>query len=169
LKATEIIPGLVYQRGEFYNRDNSWKSKQLDCLDINLVVCLLSKKDEFLTVSKDGQILSLKAKYIREVGAKALAQRDDLSKLRALDLSQNDIGDEGVRAIAESPVFSNLRQLNLKSNQITDTGAGYLANSATLTSLRSLQMVVNDLTEEGEKLLRNSPHLISLTSLKFRV
>lgn len=119
-------------------------------------------------LSKDGQILNLKAKFIREVGARELA-KEELSSLRALDLSQNDIGDEGVKAIAESPVFSNLRQLNLKSNQITDQGAEYLANSSILENLRSLQLVVNDLSEEGEKVLRNSPNLMSLTSLKFRV
>ena len=77
-------------------------------------------------LSKDGQVLNLKAKYIREVGAKELAQCEELSTLRALDLSQNDIGDEGVKAVAESPVFSNLRTLNLKSNRITDVGLNFL-------------------------------------------
>ena len=83
-------------------------------------------------LSPDGQVLSLKAQFIREVGAKALAQKEELRNLRALDLTQNDIGDEGVKAIAESEVLSNLTTLNLKSNRIGDEGARYLANSKTL-------------------------------------
>ncbi|HCG73873.1 MAG TPA: hypothetical protein DE038_11310, partial [Nitrospina sp.] len=70
-------------------------------------------------LSKDGQVLNLKAKFLREVGAKELAKREDLKEVRAMDLSQNGIGDEGVKAIAESEVFVHLRNLNLASNLIT--------------------------------------------------
>ena len=35
-------------------------------------------------LSPDGQVLSLKAQFIREVGAKALAQKEELKNLRAL-------------------------------------------------------------------------------------
>ena len=86
-------------------------------------------------MSKDGQILSLKAQFIRELGAQKLSECDLISNLRSLDLAQNDIGDDGVKAIAESPHLSNLRTLNLKSNHITDMGAEYLANSKTLKNL----------------------------------
>ena len=92
-------------------------------------------------LSPDGQVLSLKAQFIREVGAKALAQKEELKNLRALDLTQNDIGDEGAKAIAESEIFSNLRTLNLKSNRIGDDGAFYLANSKTLKNLRSMALI----------------------------
>ena len=51
-------------------------------------------------LSNDGQVLNLKAAFLREVGAKELAKREELKEVRALDLSQNGIGDEGVRAIA---------------------------------------------------------------------
>ena len=40
-------------------------------------------------LSPDGQVLSLKAQFIREVGAKALAKKEELKNLRALDLTQN--------------------------------------------------------------------------------
>ena len=53
-------------------------------------------------LSKDGQVLSLKAQFLREVGAKELAQHETMKEIRALDLSQNSIGDEGVKASAES-------------------------------------------------------------------
>ena len=43
-------------------------------------------------LSPDGQVLSLKAQFIREVGAKALAQKEELKNLRTLDLTMNDIG-----------------------------------------------------------------------------
>ena len=57
-------------------------------------------------LSPDGQVLSLKAQFIREVGAKALAKKEELKNLRALDLTQNDIGDEGVKWISQSQNFS---------------------------------------------------------------
>ena len=63
-------------------------------------------------LSKDGQVINLKAQFLREVGAKELACREELKEVRAMDLSQNGIGDEGVKAIAESNVFGNLRNLN---------------------------------------------------------
>ena len=85
-------------------------------------------------LSKDGQVLILKALFIREVGARKLAECEQLSNLRALDLTQNAIGDDGVKAIAESPHFGKVRTLNLKSNGITDKGAEFLANSTTLKS-----------------------------------
>jgi len=55
-----------------------------------------------MCLSKDGQILNLKAKYIREAGAKELAQCEELANVRAMDLSQNDIGDTGVKANADN-------------------------------------------------------------------
>ena len=48
-------------------------------------------------LSSDGQVLNLKAQFLREVGAKELANREELKNVRSMDLSQNGIGDEGVR------------------------------------------------------------------------
>ncbi|MBT5763749.1 MAG: hypothetical protein HOI59_07785, partial [Nitrospina sp.] len=39
-------------------------------------------------LSKDGQVLNLKAQFLREVGAIELAQKEGLKEVRALDLSQ---------------------------------------------------------------------------------
>ena len=36
-------------------------------------------------LSKDGQVLNLKAAFLREVGAKELAKREELKEVRALD------------------------------------------------------------------------------------
>ena len=58
-------------------------------------------------LSKDGQVLNLKAQFLREVGAIELVQKESLKELRALDLSQNGIGDEGVKALAQSTVLVN--------------------------------------------------------------
>ena len=55
-------------------------------------------------LSSDGQVLNLKAQFLREVGAKELAKREELKNVRSMDLSQNGIGDEGVKAIAECRV-----------------------------------------------------------------
>ena len=65
-------------------------------------------------LSKDGQVLNLKAKYIREVGAKELAQCEELSTLRALDLSQNDIGDEGIKAVLDTNCLVNPKTLGFE-------------------------------------------------------
>ena len=40
-------------------------------------------------LSKDGQVINLKAQFLREVGAKELACREELKEVRAMDLSQN--------------------------------------------------------------------------------
>ena len=37
-------------------------------------------------LSKDGQVLNLKAAFLREVGAKELAKREELKEVRALDI-----------------------------------------------------------------------------------
>ena len=37
-------------------------------------------------LSKDGQVLNLKAQFLREVGVKELAKREELKEVRALDL-----------------------------------------------------------------------------------
>ena len=68
-------------------------------------------------LSKDGQVLNLKAQFLREVGAIELVQKESLKEVRALDLSQNGIGDEGVKALAQSTVLVNLRNLNLASTE----------------------------------------------------
>ena len=67
----------------------------------------MSKVDDLIRdrLSKDGEVLSLKAQFLREVGAKELAEDETMNGVRALDLSQNSIGDEGVKAIAESALF----------------------------------------------------------------
>ena len=71
----------------------------------------MSKVDDLIRdrLSKDGEVLSLKAQFLREVGAKELAENETMKGVRALDLSQNSIGDEGVKAIAKSALFVNLR------------------------------------------------------------
>ena len=82
-------------------------------------------------LSKDGQVLNLKAKYIREVGAKELAQCEELSTLRALDLSQNDIGDVGVLSKLTSQKKPILEKLIGRTNDIAVLPSGKKAAGLT--------------------------------------
>jgi hypothetical protein len=57
--------------------------------------------------------LILHACWIRDAGARALAESPYLSRLQRLDLASNGIGDDGATALAESPSLANLEMLDL--------------------------------------------------------
>lgn len=52
MKMYDIIPGKVYQRGEFIDFPLQYKLDQLELKKIDIVVCMIDKKDKELAESK---------------------------------------------------------------------------------------------------------------------
>lgn len=104
-------------------------------------------------LSKDGKTLDITAVYLKEFGAKDLANMDFLEGLTTLEMGTNLIGPKGMKYIARSPYLKNLTSLNLFYNKIGNEGIKYLATSDNLLSLKNLTLSDNDITDEGAKYL----------------
>ena len=102
-------------------------------------------------LSKDGKTLDLTAAYLKEYGAKDIANMDILKDLNSLELGTNLMGPKGVKHIAKSKCLVNLKSLNLFYNSIGNEGMKYLAVSDNLLSLSSLTLSDNNITDEGAK------------------
>lgn len=121
-------------------------------------------------LSKDGKTLDLTAAYLKEFGAKDLANMDFLEGLTTLEMGTNLIGPRGMKYIARSPYLKNLTSLNLFYNKIGDDGIKYLATSDNLTSLKNLTVSDNDITDEGATYLaRFLPLFTNLIRLDIRL
>ena len=104
-------------------------------------------------LSKDGKTLDLTAAYLKEYGAKDIANMDFLEELHTLELGTNLMGPKGVKHIAKSRYLTNLKSLNLFYNSIGNEGINYLSVSNNLLSLSSLTLSDNNITDEGAKYL----------------
>ncbi len=102
-------------------------------------------------LSKDGKTLDLTAAYLKEYGAKDIANMDFLENLQTLELGTNLMGPKGAKHIARSKCLINLKSLNLFYNNIGNEGVKYLAVSDNLLSLSSLTLSDNSITDEGAK------------------
>ncbi|XP_011353139.1 T-complex-associated testis-expressed protein 1 [Pteropus vampyrus] len=81
----------------------------------------------------------------------------DHPALEELDLSHNLIGDRGVRAAAKLMSHSRLRVLNLANNQVRAPGAQSLAHAlAHNTNLLSLNLRLNCIEDEGGQALAHA-------------
>ena len=93
-----------------------------------------------------------------------LADSPDLAELRALDVSDNDLGIDGVRALTASTRLTQLRELDLGGNDIGDDGASAVAHSPTLAGLETLNVSGNSIAGSGATALAQATarHLSSL-------
>ncbi len=104
-------------------------------------------------ISKDGKSLDLTACYIKELGAKDLANMELLRELNTLELGTNLIGAKGAKYLSQSKCLVNLTSLNLFYNAIGNDGIKYIAISDNLLSLTNLTLSDNNITDEGAKSL----------------
>lgn len=104
-------------------------------------------------ISKDGKTLDLTAYYLKELGAKDLANMEILRDLSTLELGTNLIGSKGAKYLAQSKCLVNLTSLNLFYNAIGNEGVKYIAISDNLLSLTNLTLSDNNITDEGAKYL----------------
>jgi uncharacterized protein (TIGR02996 family) len=85
----------------------------------------------------------------------ALAEHDDLPRLRRLLLARNDLRSEGAAALARMPQLRHLEELDLRSNGITDAGARAIAESRQLLRLTELHMTRNPIRERSWRMLED--------------
>jgi uncharacterized protein (TIGR02996 family) len=94
-----------------------------------------------------------------------VAECRHLRRLRALHLTDNNLGNRGLSTLLASPHLGGLATLRLGNNGLTDTGAALLANAANLAGLESLNLSRNAIGDAGAEALARSPNLAGLTSL----
>ena len=104
-------------------------------------------------ISKDGKTLDLTAAYLKEYGARDLANMELLKDLTKLELGTNLIGPRGMRFLGTSKHLTNLTSLNLFYNTLGNEGIKYLTVSDNLLSLTNLTLSDNNIGDEGAKLL----------------
>jgi uncharacterized protein (TIGR02996 family) len=95
----------------------------------------------------------------------ALAECRHLRRLRALHLTDNNLGNRGLSTLLASPYLDGLTTLRLGNNGLTDTGAVLLANAANLAGLAALNLSRNAIGDAGAEALAASVNLGALTSL----
>ncbi len=100
-----------------------------------------------------------------EEAIRALAAPRGLSRLEALNLSQNRVGDARLRRLLAAPWAGQLKELRLANNLIRDSGALAIAACAKLSGLRVLHLAGNQFGDEGAVALLESPHLRGLREL----
>jgi uncharacterized protein (TIGR02996 family) len=96
------------------------------------------------------------------VGALAASR---LTRLRALDLSENLLGDGGLMRLAAAPFLGRFTTLDLTAVGMGDAGAQRLAESASLRGLKRLRLGYNSIGDNGAIALARSPNITGLTSL----
>ena len=121
-------------------------------------------------LSKDGKTLDLTAAYLKEFGAKDLANMDFLEELSTLELGTNLMGPQGMKYLSRSPYLKNLTSLNLFYNKIGNEGIKYLVTSDNLLSLKNLTLSDNDIGDTGAKhLAKFLPLFSNLVRLDMRL
>jgi uncharacterized protein (TIGR02996 family) len=99
----------------------------------------------------------------------ALADNKHLRRLRALDLSGNELGSSGVRALVVSEHLTSLTTLDLSNNLIGDSGIRALAGSRLLDRLERLNLRSNDVGAGGLRALADALEKLSLASEELRL
>jgi Ran GTPase-activating protein (RanGAP) involved in mRNA processing and transport len=84
--------------------------------------------------------LNLYRNYLKDDGAKVLAEENELEKIEEMDLAQNEIGDEGYIALSISSRFPNLVALYLDNNFGTREGRESARQGPTFKKLQSLNL-----------------------------
>lgn len=98
--------------------------------------------------------LDLSNNFVRDQGAKLLAQSPFLAEMHGLNLSSAALGDAAVEALAASPYLKNLRELYLCDNRIGAAGARALAFGPLAERLDVLHVRFNPLDADSAALLK---------------
>ncbi len=110
-------------------------------------------------------IWSVRLTHLTLPAVTALGELPELSRLRELDLRDNDLADEGLAALLASPHLTGLRLLDLRRTNLTGEGAQALAACPRLAGLKTLYLQGNWLRDAGGRALAASEHLGQLREL----
>src|SRR5438552_1092015 len=103
--------------------------------------------------------LDLSENLLGDGGVARLATAPFLSRFTALDLTAVGMGDAAAQRLAESPSVRGLHRLRLGYNGIGDAGAIALARSSHLTALTALDLNGNAIGDAGAQTILDAPHL----------
>jgi Leucine-rich repeat (LRR) protein len=120
-------------------------------------------------LSQNPAVLKLTGQYLATDEIKALCALEQISTVRQLDLSDNQINDEAFQVLFESENLSDLEELVLSINYITDEGAQKIAasQSVAIKKLKSLVISDNKLNDSSVQALIRSPHFSLVEKLDF--
>ncbi|HTN74126.1 MAG TPA: TIGR02996 domain-containing protein [Pirellulaceae bacterium] len=96
---------------------------------------------------------------------KLLSTSPNLAQLEELDLGGRELGPELAALLAQSPRWKQLRVLSLSSCRLDVEGARLLASTANLAGLQELNLSYNSIGDAGVAALVASPHLKNLRRL----
>jgi hypothetical protein len=112
--------------------------------------------------------LDLSRNDLGPLAATALANGRILETVEDLNLEWNPLGDQGMEALVRCPHLGNMRRLNLDRCQIGPAGAKALAGCPGLGGLTRLALTQNPILAEGALALADSPHLNKLEYLEVK-
>jgi len=113
--------------------------------------------------------LDLSENFLGDDGVARLAAATFLARFTALDLTAVGTGDGGAQRLAESPSLRDLRRLRLGYNGIGDAGAVALVRSPHLSALTALDLNGNAIGDAGARAILDAPHLRGLARLELSV
>jgi uncharacterized protein (TIGR02996 family) len=103
--------------------------------------------------------LDLSFNQMGDEGFGHLLSRGSFPRLSCLSLQQAGLTAASVRALADSPLLDRLTELELTYNEIGDDGAAAIATSPRASRLRRLELNECGIGEEGARALAASPYL----------
>ena len=130
---------------------------------------LSARVEEAITVALEAAptTLKLSGRYYSKDEVTLLVRSPQVSSVRNLDLSDNQIDDSALQVLIESEKLQHLEELNLGLNFLTDEGVKAWAGSenVVLKNLKTLVLSDNKLTDESLAHLVQSPNFPVLESL----
>jgi len=112
------------------------------------------------------QQLDLSQNNLDDNAADLLSHSLTLNQVEVLELQQNPaLGSKGFAALAQSPHTQSLRALDLTECQVGPEGVGTLADPSRLPNLTNLVLNNNPVLDEGVKLFADAVHLERLSWL----
>ena len=100
--------------------------------------------------------IDLRYNEITAVGAELLAKMSPLPKLKSLILRHNILGDAGTTALAKSDSFPNLEEMQLGWTETRDAGALAFGGTDKFQNLKKLDLRGNFLANETKEELKKS-------------
>lgn len=140
-----------------------WAQAQLDVQEIDYEKVIAEG------FSRGGTVLNLSGKKIGDEGLKLLLQKkDQLKKVKKLDLRYCELTEAAGKMLAESDAFPALKQLEVRHNFLMDAGTKALAEAKGLNGVEKLGLGWNEVRDAGALALAASQGFPRLKKLDLR-